>query len=93
MVNNRCSRLRFDTWNINGLIAFKESAKIIIKYLEISDNLNKKVVKKDAYRERFKFVESIMIIYQNCVTGHFINFAICEFYSDDTFTHLTNGAL
>jgi exportin-7 len=30
LVNNRCSRLRFDTWNINGLIVFKESAKITI---------------------------------------------------------------
>ncbi len=28
LVNNRCSRLRFDTWNINGLIVFKEAAKI-----------------------------------------------------------------
>jgi hypothetical protein len=30
MVNNRCSRLRFDTWNINGLIVFKEASKILI---------------------------------------------------------------
>jgi len=30
MVNNRCSRLRFDAWNINGLIVFKESAKIVV---------------------------------------------------------------
>jgi len=30
LVNNRCSRLRFDTWNINGLIVFKEAAKISI---------------------------------------------------------------
>lgn len=33
LVNNRCSRLRFDTWNINGLIVFKEAAKITIQYL------------------------------------------------------------
>jgi exportin-7 len=30
LVNNRCSRLRFDTWNINGLIVFKEASKISI---------------------------------------------------------------
>ena len=30
-----------------------------------------------------------MNIYINCITGHFINFAICEFYSDDTFTQLS----
>lgn len=33
LVNNRCSRLRFDNWNINGLIVFKEAAKISIQYL------------------------------------------------------------
>lgn len=30
LVNNRCSRLRFDTWNINGLVVFKEASKISI---------------------------------------------------------------
>lgn len=30
LVNNRCSRLRFDSWNINGLVSFKEASKISI---------------------------------------------------------------
>lgn len=30
LVNNRCNRLRFDSWNINGLVVFKEAAKICI---------------------------------------------------------------
>ena len=34
LVNNRCSRLRFDSWNINGLIVFRETAKVTIQYLE-----------------------------------------------------------
>lgn len=86
IVNNRCSRLRFDTWNINGLIVFKEAAKITIQYLELCDNLNSKVVKKDLYKEKYKFLMAVMTIYANCITGHFINFAICEFYNDDTFS-------
>lgn len=89
LVNNRCSRLRFDTWNINGLIVFKEAAKIVIQYMQISDNLQSKVVKKDIYREKYKFLSGIMNIYTNCITGHFINFAICEFYNDDTFSRLS----
>ena len=39
ILNNRCSRLRFDTWNINGLIVFKEAAKISIQYLQLTENL------------------------------------------------------
>ena len=30
LVFNRANRLRFDTWNIDGLIVFKESAKYLI---------------------------------------------------------------
>jgi hypothetical protein len=30
LVNNRNNRVRFDTWNINGLVVFKESAKYVI---------------------------------------------------------------
>lgn len=93
IVNNKCSRLRFDTWNINGLIAFKESAKIIVQYLQMSSNLTKKLVKQDIYKEKYKFLLGIMNIYMNCITGHFINFAICEFYNDDTFSILSNCVL
>ncbi|CDW76789.1 importin-n-terminal domain-containing protein [Stylonychia lemnae] len=89
IVNNRCSRLRFDTWNINGLIVFKEAAKITIQYLQLCDNLNQKIVKRDAYKEKYKFLMSIMNIYVNCITGHYISFAICEFYNDDTFSQLS----
>jgi exportin-7 len=39
LVNNRSSRLRFDTWNINGLIAFKETAKIMIQFFKYYDLL------------------------------------------------------
>lgn len=42
IVNNRCSRLRYETWNINGLIIFKETAKILCQYLGAFDSLRSK---------------------------------------------------
>jgi hypothetical protein len=33
MVNNRNNRVRFYTWNINGLVVFKETANYVIKLL------------------------------------------------------------
>lgn len=93
IVNNRCSRLRFDTWNINGLIVFKEAAKIVIQYMSLYNNLSTKEVKRDIYKEKFKFLDAMMTIYINCITGHFINFAICEFYSDDTFSQLSQSVM
>ena len=41
-VNNRSNRMRFDTWNINGLVVFKESAKYVIKLLQLWDCLQTK---------------------------------------------------
>ena len=93
MVNNRCSRLRFDTWNINGLIIFKEAARISIEYLTFTDNLNNKLVKSDLYKDKYKFLQVFMSIFYNCITGYFINFAVCEYYNDDTFTVFSEGIL
>lgn len=33
LVHSRNNRLRFDTWSINGLIVFKETAKYVIQLL------------------------------------------------------------
>jgi exportin-7 len=93
LVNNRCSRLRFDTWNINGLIVFKESAKIVIQFYKLYECLASKPVKRDKYREIFKYLDITIQIYLNCITGNFINFAICEYYNDDIFTQLTEYIL
>lgn len=89
LVNNRCSRLRFDSWNINGLVSFKEASKISIQYLQLTEQLQNKPNKSgDLYKDRFKFLDSFLNILYNCITGHYINFAICEYYSDDTFGQL-----
>jgi exportin-7 len=80
LVNNSCILFRFDTWKINGLIVFKEAAKISIQYLEWTESLTKKPFKSDLYKDRLKFLDRFMQIYFNCITGHFINFAICEYY-------------
>jgi exportin-7 len=90
MVNNRCSRLRFDAWNINGLIVFKETSKIVVQYLSAFGCLSKKPIKVDVYKELYKYLDVLMQIYNNCITGNFINYAICEYYNDDTFTQLSS---
>lgn len=38
---------------------------------------------------RYKYVRSFSQYYLNVVSGNYINFAICEYYNDDTFTQLT----
>lgn len=61
LVNNRSSRVRFDTWNINGLVVFKETAKYVVKLLQLWDSLQAKQLKPngDVYKEKWKFVKEI----------------------------------
>lgn len=35
LLDNSTNRLRFDTWNINGLIIFKESSKFMIQLMDL----------------------------------------------------------
>jgi hypothetical protein len=95
IVNNRNNRVRFDTWNINGLVVFKETAKYVIKLLQVWNSLESKVLKPggDLYKEKWKFVKEISQLYHNVINGNYINFAICEYYNDDVFTQLTSLTL
>lgn len=58
LVNNRNNRVRFETWNINGLIVFKESAKYVIKLLQVWDSLKAKSG-SDPYLSKWKYVRII----------------------------------
>lgn len=95
IVNNRNNRVRFDTWNINGLVVFKETAKYVIKLLQVWNSLESKVLRPggDLYKEKWKFVKEISQLYHNVINGNYINFAICEYYNDDVFTQLTTLTL
>lgn len=88
MVQNKFNRLRFDTWNINGLIVFKETAKYVIKLLQLWDCLLNKPCQQDEYKQKWKFAREICQYFMNIISGNYINFAICEYYNDDVFSQL-----
>jgi hypothetical protein len=50
MVQNRFGRLKFDTWNINGLIVFKETCKYIVKLLQLWECFQNKPCTQNAYK-------------------------------------------
>lgn len=54
LVNNRNNRMRFDTWNINGLVVFKESAKYVIQLLQIWDCL---AGRQDTFTAKWKYLK------------------------------------
>lgn len=90
LVDNSSNRLRFDTWSINGLIVYKEGATLIIQFLELFNCLQKKPLRYgDKYKEQLRFLKITMHFLEKCVSGNYINFAICEYYNDNTFTQLS----
>jgi hypothetical protein len=90
LVNNRNNRMRFDTWNINGLVVFKESAKYIIQLFQVWDCLQ---FKQNTFVAKWKYIKELAQLYKNVLSGNYINFAICEYYNDDIFTQLTRSML
>lgn len=89
LVDNSSNRLRFDTWSINGLIVYKEGATLVIQFLELFNCLSTKPVRHgDKYKEQLRFLKVVIHFLEKCVSGNFINFAICEYYNDNTFTQL-----
>ena len=86
LVLNRNQRVRFDTWNINGLTVFKECSKYVVQLLQLWDCFKNKPIKHDQYKEKWLLLKLICQLYHNMIAGSYVNFAICESYNDDIFT-------
>ena len=89
LLDNTTNRLRFDTWNVNGLIIFKESSSFMLEYLRIFDCFKSKKVNSDCYKEIYKPLKVIMSMLGKCINGGYINFAVCDFYKDNSFVELS----
>lgn len=92
LVDNSSGRLRFDTWSINGLIVYKETASLMIQIMEKFGCLSaqgKPLRANDQYKEVFRYLKVLMAMLGKCISGNYINFAICEYYNDNTFTQLS----
>jgi hypothetical protein len=64
IVYNRNSRLRFEMWNVNGLIVFKESAKYIIKMLDVWRYLSQST---NSYIGKWKKVKEVLLFFKNVI--------------------------
>ena len=79
LLDNSSGRLRFDTWNMNGLIVFKEGSKLILEVLHSG------IMQQDS-SIAMKALRIIMSMICKCLAGGYINFAICDFYNDNGYT-------
>lgn len=93
LVDNSSNRLKFDAWSINGLIVYKESASFMIEFMQkfqcLSPQQGKPLKQNDIYKEIYKYLKVFVGMMQSFISGRYINFAICEYYNDQTFTHVS----
>ena len=68
LVDNSSNRLRFDTWSINGLIVYKESASFMIEFMQMFNCLNNKPLRQsNQYKEVFRFLKVLMRMLQKFI--------------------------
>jgi hypothetical protein len=68
LVDNSSNRLRFDTWSINSLIVYKESASFMIEFMQIFNCLSSKPMRQgNQYKEVFRFLKVLMRMLQKFI--------------------------
>lgn len=93
LVQNSSHRLRSSVWNVNGLVTFKETGQYVIGLLKMWECLKSKSTSSDLYASKFKFVKEVSQWFCNIICGNYINFAMCEYYQDNTFAEVTELVL
>lgn len=89
-VYNKSQRITFPKSSPNGIILFKVVSNILIV---ISNNLLRKEKFIDIYKEKYKIIALLLNMFNNCLNGDFVNFAIFDIYNDDILNNSLNLAL
>ncbi|SCM20114.1 Ran-binding protein, putative [Plasmodium chabaudi chabaudi] len=89
-VYNKSQRITFPKSSPNGILLFKVVSNILII---ISNNLLQKDKFCDIYKEKYKIISLLLNMFNNCLNGDFVNFAIFDLYNDDILNNSLNLAL
>lgn len=89
-VCNKAQRITFPKSSPNGIYLFKAVSNILIV---VSTNLLRKEKFVDLYKEKYKIISLLLNMFNNCLNGDFVNFAIFDIYNDDILTNSLTLAL
>ncbi|SCQ16090.1 Ran-binding protein, putative [Plasmodium ovale] len=89
-VYNKSQRITFPKSSPNGILLFKVVSNILII---ISNSLLQKEKFCDIYKEKYKIISLLLNMFNNCLNGDFVNFAIFDLYNDDILNNSLNLAL
>ncbi|VWU50246.1 Ran-binding protein, putative [Hepatocystis sp. ex Piliocolobus tephrosceles] len=89
-VCNKSQRITFPKSSPSGILLFKVVSNILIV---ISGKILQKDKFCDIYKEKYKIISLLLYMFNNCLNGDFVNFAIFDLYNDDILNNSLNLAI
>ena len=89
LLDTRQSRNKLETSTMTGFLLFQEISGLLLEFFEYKQMFTNYVPRKDKYNEKYQFIHHAIVIFHHCITGQFVNFAVCEYYKDMQFVNFS----
>jgi exportin-7 len=84
--HNRSNRISFDANSPNGILLFREAAKVLSAYGQRMLALPSTTSFRDIYEEKYKGIGAALSLFTNILGGNYANLGVFELYGDTTLT-------
>ena len=84
--HNRSNRISFDANSPNGILLFREAAKVLSAYGQRMLSLPPTTTFRDIYEEKYKGIGVALSLFTNTLGGNYANLGVFELYGDTTLT-------
>ena len=82
--SNKAQRIVFDSNSPNGVLLFREAAKVLSAYGQRMLQRPSSFTYKDIYEEKYKGIGAALSLYTNTLGGGYANLGVFELYGDTT---------
>lgn len=82
--HNKAQRIAFDLNSPNGIVLFREAAKVLSAYGQRMLQRQASFIYKDIYEEKYKGIGAALSLLTNTLSGNYANLGVFELYGDST---------
>jgi exportin-7 len=81
--NNKAQRIVFDANSPNGIVLFREAAKVLSAYGQRMLQRPPTFPYRDVYEEKYKGIGAALSLFTNTLSGNYANLGVFELYGDN----------